>query len=402
MTGSSGVTLALAALAALTVGAAAFGSDPPTAAAFVAATTSGRSNPGTAPECPLTPLQERRAVNAFQELMPVLTHPRCFNCHGGVNPYVARNQGGHAGGRMIGPNGRGSPPIRQCQECHDGLPSWDTPLPDFFFVGKSPRELCMQFKSVEIVGSSFVRHVQSDPFTKTAFIGDRALNNASQYMAADARGIPFANQPPPGSHAQFNAQAQAWVDAVGAGWRIMPDCGCGREVKPWVGTVNAVFEIDLGPGSLGTLIETDSATVRFEIDSSFTVTGYWKSVSGAIKWTTSATGGACTGGGSGTVPIGLGSDQNPMAGLHLDYGSGGLRFIVGIGPWPDPYMPVIKYFCKDAPWLGVFSLLGAMQWWSHPPEGGAVSPDGKTIKGTYTTALSTGTMVWTWDLRLVP
>lgn len=34
--------------------------------------------------CPLTLTEEHKAGTAFEKVMPVLAHPRCFNCHGGV------------------------------------------------------------------------------------------------------------------------------------------------------------------------------------------------------------------------------------------------------------------------------------------------------------------------------
>lgn len=413
MTGSSGVTLALSAVTVLTVGAAALNSGPRTAAVIAAATPSGRSASADVPACPLTPAQERTAVDAFKKLLPVLTHPRCFNCHGGVNPYLEKDEGGHLGGKMKGPGDRGIPPIKQCQECHDGLPQWDTPLPANFFVGKSPRELCIHFKRTKFSGAEFVHHIQVDPFTKSAFLGDRALNASSKASVEDETGVPFANQRPPGNHAQFTALSQAWVDAMDAGWPVKPDCGCGPETKAWVGSVTTVFEVNLGPKSLGLLIETDSATVRFEMDSSFrSPARYWKATAGAIKWQTRAIGGACTGGGSGTVPIGLEAYHMAPAGLQLELendssrferrgdGARAVRFMVGIGPWPDSWNVWIKYHCKGAPTLGRFSLFGASQWWGHPPAGGTISPDGKTMKGSHKTALGTGTIEWKWDLHL--
>jgi hypothetical protein len=185
---------------------------------------------------------------------------------------------------------------------------------------------------------------------------------------------------------------------MGAGWTVLPDCGCKVSGPAWVGTVNTVFEI-YAP-DLGALTETASATVRFEIDTSFTddPAQYWKSVSGAIKWHTSAAGGKCTVNASGTLPIGLGSDENPMAMLRgEDGGAGATRFTVSIGPWPDQYEPRITFRCKDAPAIPGL-LYAAQQWWGHPPAG-ILSADGQTLKGTYRMPLSTGTINWQWDLH---
>src|SRR5438105_1644553 len=37
-------------------------------------------------------------LTLFGALMPVLTNPRCFNCHGGTNPATGENHGGGAVG----------------------------------------------------------------------------------------------------------------------------------------------------------------------------------------------------------------------------------------------------------------------------------------------------------------
>ena len=42
------------------------------------------------PSCPLPVGRQVKAVKAFQAMMPVFRHPRCFNCHGGVNPFIEK------------------------------------------------------------------------------------------------------------------------------------------------------------------------------------------------------------------------------------------------------------------------------------------------------------------------
>ena len=59
--------------------------------------------------CPLTLAEEHKASLAFEEMMPVLMHPRCFNCHGGVNERVSADEGGHLGGRAD---------PADCKDCH--------------------------------------------------------------------------------------------------------------------------------------------------------------------------------------------------------------------------------------------------------------------------------------------
>lgn len=48
--------------------------------------------------CPLSPEKEKHSIDTFAKPMPVFTHPRCINCHGGVNPFAAN--GNHLGGRI--------------------------------------------------------------------------------------------------------------------------------------------------------------------------------------------------------------------------------------------------------------------------------------------------------------
>src|SRR5947209_14013069 len=41
------------------------------------------------PVCPLSDSQTQKSIEAFSKIAHFLTHePRCFNCHGGVNPYM--------------------------------------------------------------------------------------------------------------------------------------------------------------------------------------------------------------------------------------------------------------------------------------------------------------------------
>src|SRR5262249_30099696 len=62
----------------------------------VAAPLSRPSPPSDAPPgvplrrqgCRLSPAQQVAAVGAFKKMMPVFRHPRCANCHGGVNPFI--------------------------------------------------------------------------------------------------------------------------------------------------------------------------------------------------------------------------------------------------------------------------------------------------------------------------
>jgi hypothetical protein len=354
--------------------------------------------------CPLTRAQEQTAIDAFDELLPVILHPRCFNCHGGVEPGKA--DGGHLGGVVrLDPNA--ADPRTPCQECHGGLPKWDTPVDRMFFTDKDGRDLCMLFKATEASGAEFVRHIENDKggvmFTVTAFKGDRGLNALGEVMVEEQTGVPFAPEPPPGTHAEFTAKAQAWADAMGPAWRVPGDCGCKVRGDAYVGTVRMVNHWEL-PG--GTLVSDSSwARVRFEVDSTFDTTNdraatYWKSVSGSIRWKMNMQG-RCTMSASGRLPIGLGADLNPMAVMQEQPGPDGtIIFQANIGPWPDAYVPKTTFKCLDdgaippRPWL----LGGVMLWWNHQMAG-MKSTDGTTFKGSLVERDGTRETKWVWDFH---
>ena len=362
-----------------------------------------------APACPLTRGAEKKAVEKFKKLLPVVQHPRCLNCHGGVNPFVDKRQGGHLGG-AIDQSGGFIEQQKTCQECHSGLPGWELPPEDFFFVGKDARQLCMQFKKFNPVPKFFIGHMDNDngkgpPFTMTAFKGDRALNDMAKDISEEETHRRFANEPPPISHDEFVTRVKDWVEAMGDGYVVKPDCGCIPTGSAWVGTVKAWWEQKTP--ELGTWTATAVSTVRFVIDSSYDVSDdpaeYWKSVGGTVKWETSNIGGKCRINQSGSSPIVMGSDLNPMAvlsGQHDD--KGGMTYTVGLGPWPDAYLPIITWHCPEhdlqSPTLGVYN------WWYYDVATGMNSPDGKTLKGSFhSSSPSThAVMSWEWDLHLEP
>jgi hypothetical protein len=45
--------------------------------------------------CPLTAEQTQKSIQAFAQITPLLHHPRCENCHGGVDPFS--ETGNHGG-----------------------------------------------------------------------------------------------------------------------------------------------------------------------------------------------------------------------------------------------------------------------------------------------------------------
>ena len=253
-------------------------------------------------------------------------------------------------------------------------------------------------------GDLFVAHIANDnggvQFTATAFKGDRALDDDAKTLTeTKTRSTLSERTSPQMTHEKMIELTRAWTAAVGQGW-LVPDCGCRVHRSTWTGTITGDWDFQVG-GDMGHIRETTRANVRYELDSSLTdeAATRWKSTSGLIEWSGNISGSRCTASASGTVPVGLGSDLNPMGGLSMENsGQGAHRFTVSIGPWPDQYEPHFNITCKDAPPLPGL-LYGGGIWWGHPPAG-MLSPDGKALVGTYQTANPTGTTRWTWDLQL--
>ena len=128
--------------------------------------------------CPLSLGQQEHSIRAFAKMMPVFRHPRCSNCHGGVNPFEAEATSRHGGGQM-------DPDVNaeQCQACHDQLAGWDTPGTPMCFVGRRDEDLCIQMKTFEETGASFIEHIRNDhggiQFIAAGFKGERGLDGVA-------------------------------------------------------------------------------------------------------------------------------------------------------------------------------------------------------------------------------
>ena len=219
---------------------------------------------------------------------------------------------------------------------------------------RSTRDLCNQFKYIEASPEKFIGHMINDnggdQFVEVAYQGDRSLNATGLEESKDATGHEMVPEPPRIPHAQLIAYAREWANTVGAaGWKI-PDCGCRMMGDRWEGTVTTEFT-HVSEG-YGTLKETQHATARFEIDSSYFHIPpgksfpkdpwiVWKTTGGVLNWTVNATGGQCTTSASGSAPIILGGDGIPWGSIWIepDTSTGDLKYSVQIGPWPDEYEP---------------------------------------------------------------
>ena len=129
--------------------------------------------------CPLSDSQQRSAPPAFAAMAPVFQNARCLNCHGGVNPFVGEQAGGHRGGKMqiyfktqTEDDLAGNHIVTtvedqaktqdQCQQCHDALNPWSTAPAAMSFVGKDAVKLCQQMKQQFQAAGEFVAHIDND------------------------------------------------------------------------------------------------------------------------------------------------------------------------------------------------------------------------------------------------
>lgn len=213
--------------------------------------------------CTLPLGRQMAAARAFREMTPVFRHPRCLNCHGGLD--ITSDD--HAGAEMaretgLDPRGFLSPDERrrlhaECGTCHDNirgtaarmdgsvLSGWMVPPQPMLWTGKSDEELCMLIKTFESDGRHFVDHIEHDhdeiQFIEAAFNGDRALG------AEGLRDNDLTAAPPPGSQASLTASARRWVDAMGAedGWTGDAACGCRMPALELTAHLDVVIDADM-------------------------------------------------------------------------------------------------------------------------------------------------------------
>jgi len=215
------------------------------------------------PVCALSDKQQQDAPKAFAKLAPIFTHPRCFNCHGGVVPFNNSRRGPHpeiaSDGVVLGTDGGEdfAATFRECGDCHDAFPSANSPVktwrlapfsPDMQFnvrgttSPKSTLELCKQMKTrVRVPGAAgFIGHMKDDngdresPFLNVAFAGTLGWdpsdpdNSSNIDLAKNAFGSYPAPRPPM-TQEQALQQAKDWVAAMGGKFRQPEECGCAEK-----------------------------------------------------------------------------------------------------------------------------------------------------------------------------
>lgn len=141
---------------------------------------------GGTPKCVKIPVSFR------DDLYPVFSHARCVNCHGRVDPRVARNHD-----QVLD---SGEAYERKCQECHDVREWTNINAPAFWYPsGTLPAiGICNTVKRSQVAQSraSLEHHLTKDKRIKWSFNpGDHVL------------------QPAPGGYAAWQSKMRAWFDS---------------------------------------------------------------------------------------------------------------------------------------------------------------------------------------------
>jgi hypothetical protein len=144
-------------------------------------------------------------MQLFQKMLPVIRHPRCVNCHGGIDPRTPA----HEGMKEVLDGS-------DCDTCHgdtDVSPKnedWVLPGQDHFFVGKSDDQLCAlyaEFAMKQGHARFMSNHIEGDTLIGAAFVG---LMGGARTPGAGTPPAPPAD-PPPMSRAAFAQLARDWL-----------------------------------------------------------------------------------------------------------------------------------------------------------------------------------------------
>jgi hypothetical protein len=185
-------------------------------------------------QCPLSRAQEGTAVENFKALLPVIRHPRCSNCHGGIDFRSPGYEKLHGGGEVKF-RYDGEPDPVTCKECHDAETSpgsgWKAAPEQFRFHGRTAAQICQNIKVERFLPRAFLRHLEKDELVLLAFEGRRGHTD-------------LAPKPPFTTHDEFLTRAERWTDPLTSGgrWLGAPRCGCAP--SGWSGTIKYTHSVD--------------------------------------------------------------------------------------------------------------------------------------------------------------
>jgi len=149
---------------------------------------------------------KKSSLAAFHEMVKVLNHPRCMNCHTTADwPTQGDDRHRHAFNVVRGPEDKGPPGMR-CTTCHQdknqdaanipGARDWHMATRAQGWTGLAPGALCAALldpkKNGGLTGDGVIAHIKNDRLVLWAWSpGKRAT--------------------PPLSHKQFVTASQAWL-----------------------------------------------------------------------------------------------------------------------------------------------------------------------------------------------
>ena len=148
-----------------------------------------------------------RGLLAFAEMVAVMQHPRCMNCHRVSVPRIRDNARRHVPRVRSGNDGRGEGGVR-CAICHKdtnndrtripGAPDWRMPPYSMSWDGLHPADICDNLKDKAMNGGrdlrALQRHLKDDKLVQWAWRPGRGRST------------------PPVSRRQFFASFATWSD----------------------------------------------------------------------------------------------------------------------------------------------------------------------------------------------
>lgn len=149
---------------------------------------------------------KHQGLRAFADMMQVLAHPRCMNCHQDRRPRIRDGRRVHIPRLNAGNNGFGVGGHR-CSICHrddnttltriPGVPGWRMPPYSMSWNGLEPGDICSNIKDKNMNGgrdlADVLHHLEHDLLVVWAWAPGKA------------------RQPAPFSHQEFIARTKDWI-----------------------------------------------------------------------------------------------------------------------------------------------------------------------------------------------